>query len=63
MIQYVCYYIGLSHTTGTKGALLSGTQTFFAILFAHLFLADDKLTRPKAVGCILGSSRILGGGL
>lgn len=59
MIQYVCYYIGLSHTTGTKGALLSGTQTFFAILFAHLFLADDKLTRPKAVGCILGFSGVV----
>ena len=28
MIQYICYYIGLSATTGTKGAVLSGTQTF-----------------------------------
>ena len=28
MLQYVCYYIGLSGTTGTKGSVLSGTQTF-----------------------------------
>lgn len=59
MIQYVCYYIGLSHTTGTNGALLSGTQTFFAILFAHIFLKDDKLSRTKAIGCILGFSGVV----
>ena len=33
MLQYVCYYIGLSGTTGTKGSVLSGTQTFFALLW------------------------------
>ncbi len=59
MIQYVCYYIGLSHTTGTKGALLSGTQTFFAILFAHIFLSNDKLTVPKSIGCLMGFSGVL----
>lgn len=59
MIQYVCYYIGLSHTTGTKGALLSGTQTFFAILFAHIFLTNDKLTLTKTIGCLMGFSGVL----
>ena len=59
MIQYVCYYIGLSHTTGTKGALLSGTQTFFAILFAHIFLKNDKLTVPKSVGCMMGFAGVV----
>ncbi len=59
MIQYVCYYIGLSHTTGTKGAMLSGTQTFFAILFAHIFLSNDKLTVPKSIGCLMGFSGVV----
>lgn len=67
MIQYVCYYIGLARTTGTNGALLSGTQTFFAILFAHLLLQDDKLTHAKALGCLVGFSGVvvlnLGGAL
>lgn len=67
MIQYICYYIGLSRTTGTNGALLSGTQTFFAILFAHLLLKDDKLTPLKALGCLVGFSGVvllnLGGAL
>lgn len=59
MIQYVCYYIGLSNTTATNAALLSGTQTFFAIIFAHIFLSDDKLTRNKTLGCILGFSGVI----
>ena len=45
MLQYVCYYIGLSGTTGTKGSVLSGTQTFFALLLAHCLLPNDKLNR------------------
>ncbi len=59
MLQYVCYYIGLSATTGTKGSVLSGTQTFFALIFAHLFLQNDKLNRQKALGCICGFAGVL----
>ncbi len=59
MIQYVFYYIGLSATTGTKGAVLSGTQSFFALLFAHIFLKNDKLTRRKALGCLCGFAGVL----
>ena len=54
MLQYVCYYIGLSMTTGLKGAVLSGTQTFFALLFAHILLKNDKLNRQKTLGCLCG---------
>ncbi|MDO5142630.1 MAG: DMT family transporter [Eubacteriales bacterium] len=59
MIQYVFYYIGLSATTGTKGAVLSGTQTFFALIFAHIFLKNDKLNRQKVIGCVCGFAGVL----
>ena len=59
MIQYICYYIGLSMTTGLKGSVLSGTQTFFALIFAHLFLRNDKLNRQKSIGCLCGLAGVL----
>lgn len=59
VIQYICYYIGLSQTTGVKGSVLSGTQTFFAVLLAHLLLRDDKLTRFKTLGCALGFAGVV----
>lgn len=59
MLQYVCYYIGLSGTTGTKGAVLSGTQTFFALIFAHVFLHNDKMNRQKVLGCLCGFAGVL----
>ena len=63
VIQYICYYIGLSATTGTKGAVLSGTQTFFALIFAHLFLKNDRLNRQKTLGCLCGFAGVLALGL
>ena len=63
MLQYVCYYIGLSGTTGTKGSVLSGMQTFFALLLAHFLLPNDKLTRRKTLGCICGFAGVLALGL
>ncbi|MDY3619364.1 DMT family transporter [Agathobaculum sp.] len=59
VIQYICYYIGLSQTTGVKGSVLSGTQTFFSVLLAHFLLKDDKITKGKAAGCALGFAGVL----
>ena len=65
MLQYVCYYIGLAGTTGTKASVLSGTQTFFALLLAHALLENDRLARRKTLGCVLGFAgfRLHGDGL
>lgn len=64
IIQYPCYYIGLSATSGVNGSVLSGTQTFFAVLLAHALLRDDKLSGRKVIGCVLGFAgvSVLGGG-
>lgn len=66
-LQYVCFYIGLAHTPGARGSILDASSAFIGVLFAHFFTGDDKMTRQKAAGCIVGLCGILamnlGGGL
>ena len=28
--QYICFYIGLAHTTGAKGSVINASNAFFA---------------------------------
>lgn len=52
--QYMFFYIGLSNTTGVKGAILNATGTFFSVIFAHFLYKNDKLNFSKSMGCIVG---------
>lgn len=53
-LEYLFFYIGLSHTTGVKGSILNGTATFMAVILAHFIYSDDKLNFQKVLGCIVG---------
>ena len=53
-VQYVCFYIGLSNTTGTKGSVINGSNGFFSIIAAHFMTKDEKMDRKKALGCAIG---------
>lgn len=59
VIQNIFYYGGAALTTGTKTSLLSGTQTFFALLLAHIALKDDKLNLRKSLACAAGFAGII----
>ena len=54
IIQYFLFYIGLAHTSGVTGTILSGASGFFAILIAAFIFRYEKLTLPKIIGCIMG---------
>ena len=54
MLQYFCFYVGLAHTSGVTGTILSGTSGFFSILLASLLFRYEKLTAPKIIGCVMG---------
>ena len=58
-LQYVCYYIGLAHTTAVKTSILSSTLVFFSVLLAHFLYADDKLNARKALGCLVGFAGVV----
>ena len=53
-IHYVCFYIGLAHTTGVKSSILNGVNVFVAILISALIFRQEKLTGIKMLGSFLG---------
>ena len=59
MVQYFCFYVGLAHTSGVTGTILSGASGFFSILMASLIFRYEKLTVAKIIGCIMGFSGLI----
>lgn len=53
-LQYIFFYVGLAHTTGVKGSIINGVNTFLTIIFAALLFRQEKLTARKVMGCLLG---------
>lgn len=58
-IHYTFFYIGLSYTSGSKGAIINASSVFFSALLAHFFHADDKITLRKGLGVVLGFSAVI----
>ena len=59
VIQYFFFYVGLAHTTGVKGAIITGTNTLIAILAASLIFHQEILTSKKLTGCIIGFAGVI----
>lgn len=58
-LQYVFFYIGLAYTTGVRASILNATTTFFSVVLAHIIYQDDKLSKRKSMGCLLGFAGVL----
>ena len=58
-VQYVCFYIGLAHTTGAKGSVINASNAFFSIIAAHFLMSSEKLTWKKVAGCLVGFAGII----
>ncbi len=58
-VQYVFFYVGLAHTTGVKGSIMEGANVFMAVLLASLAYHQEKLTRLKGAGCLIGFSGVV----
>lgn len=54
VIQYIFFYVGLANTTGVKGTVITGANSFFMILCASLIFHQEKLTLKKIVACAVG---------
>lgn len=58
-LMYFLFYIGLAHTSGMKGAVLSSASIFFVVALAHFVYVDDRLNWRKVLGLIAGFSGII----
>lgn len=54
VLQYLFYYVGLSHASGVNSAIITGTNVFFSMLCASLVFRYEKLNMQKIAGCALG---------
>ncbi|MCH5583782.1 DMT family transporter [Shimazuella sp. AN120528] len=53
-LNYLFFFIGVSLSSGTIGAIMAGTTSFFQILFAHFLWKQEQLTWTKKVGLLIG---------
>lgn len=58
-LQYFFFYNGLAKVSGMQGSILNSSGTFFAVLLAHYYYKNDKLTWQKTLGLIAGFGGII----
>jgi len=58
-LHYTFFYIGLSHSEGSRAAILNSLGVFLLVLLACVFYKSDKLTLRKIVGCTVGFLGVL----
>ena len=58
-LHYAAFYIGLSHSQGSRAAILNSLSVFVLVLLACAFFKSDKLTLRKMIGCAIGFGGIL----
>ena len=58
-LHYFFFYTGMSHSEGSRAAILNSLSTFLVVLLACACFKSDKLTSRKLLGCIIGFSGIM----
>lgn len=58
-IQYIFYYIGLSHIAGVKSSIIQASNSFIVVIFSMLMLPGDKINKNMILALILGTAGII----
>ena len=58
-LHYFFFYVGMSHSEGSRAAILNSLSTFLVVLLACACFKSDRLTMQKILGCVVGFSGIL----
>jgi len=59
LAQISLFYVGLSKTFASRGALIVNLVPFLVLLLSHFFTRDDRITPGKLVGILMGFLGIL----
>lgn len=59
VMQYVFFYIGLAHTTGVKGSIITAVNVFFSILVSCVLFRLEKINAQKLLGCGIGFAGVV----
>jgi len=59
VVQLSCFYLGLSKTTASHGALISNVLPFIVLVLAHFFIPGDTISLKKGIGITLGFMGVL----
>ena len=57
--QYFFFYIGVAHTSGVKGGIITGLGNFIAILMSCLIVRNERMIGRKMAGCVLGFAGVV----
>ena len=57
-LHYFFFYIGMSHSEGSRAAILTSLSTFLVVLLACACFKSDRLTTRKMLGCAIGFSGV-----
>jgi drug/metabolite transporter (DMT)-like permease len=58
-LHYFFFYIGMSHSEGSRAAILNSLSTFLVVLLACVCFKSDRLTSRKMLGCAIGFGGVL----
>ena len=58
-LHYFFFYIGMSHSEGSRAAILNSLSTFLVVLLACVCFKSDRLTPRKMLGCAIGFGGVL----
>ena len=58
-VQLSLFYLGLSKSNASRGTLLSNLLPFFILFLAHFFIPEDRITKRKFFGILLGFAGVV----
>ena len=58
-LQYLFFYVGMAHTTGVKGSIVTASNVFLCIIVSTLIFKLEKLNGKKLLGCVIGFAGVV----